>query len=66
MRITSGSDRWPRAAWIPHTITAVSLGSAGKTASPRQIPNRIRYVQGDPVRVSIRFWKRARSRAEPA
>jgi hypothetical protein len=46
-------------------ITAVSLGSAGKTASPRQIPKRIRYVQSDPVRKSSRFWNRASSRAEP-
>jgi hypothetical protein len=64
--ITSSSERFPRAAWIPHTISAVSLGSSGKTASPRQIPNRIRYVQFDPVRTSIRFWKMARTRAEPA
>jgi hypothetical protein len=51
---------------MPQTISAVSLGSAGKTASPTQIPNRMRYVQFDPVRKSSRFWKSATSRARPA
>jgi hypothetical protein len=47
-------------------MRAVSLGSAGKTASPRQIPKRMRYVQFDPVRKSMRFWKSARNSARPA
>ena len=62
----SATESCPRAAWIPQTIRAVSLGKAGKTASPRQMANRMTYVQSEPVRKSIRFWNRATNRAEPA
>jgi hypothetical protein len=46
---------------MPHTITAVSLGNAGKTASPMQIPRSSGYVQNEPVRRSISWLRNASS-----
>src|SRR5436190_1356497 len=46
---------------MPQTITAVSLGNAGISASPAQIPKRSGYVHSDPVSRSIRPWSSASS-----
>src|SRR5204862_5411878 len=50
---TQPSESWPRAAWIPQTIAAVSLGRIGNTASPRQMPNSSGYVHAEAVSRSI-------------
>src|SRR2546425_11925772 len=59
--ITHSSDSCPRAAWMPQTITAVSLGNAGMSASPAQIPSSNGYVQSHPVSRSIRPWSKPSS-----
>src|SRR6266550_7573548 len=46
---------------MPQTITAVSLGNAGISASPAQIPRSNGYVHSDPVSKSMRPWRSASS-----